>query len=56
VDALPSGSFLVASHLAGEHDRAGWEAVERGYRAAGMPARWRDGDEFARLATQASMA
>ena len=50
VDALPPGSFLVASHLTGEHDRAGWAAVERDYRAAGMPAQWRDGDEFARLA------
>jgi len=48
--ALPPGSFLVASHLTGEHDRVGWAAVERDYRAAGMPAQWRDSDEFARLA------
>jgi O-methyltransferase involved in polyketide biosynthesis len=50
VDALPLGSFVVASHATGEHDRAGWAAVERGYRAAGMPAQLRDSDEFARLA------
>ena len=50
VDALPPGSFLVASHVTGEHNRAGWTAVERDYRAAGMPAQMRDSDEFARLA------
>ena len=50
VDALPPGSFLVASHVTGENDRDAWAAVERAYRAAGMPVRWRDGDEFARLA------
>jgi hypothetical protein len=50
VGALPPGSFLVASHATGEHDPAEWAAVERDYRAAGMPAQWRDGDEFARLA------
>jgi len=48
-DALPRGSFLVASHVTGEH-QARWAAVERDYREAGIPARWRDGDEFARLA------
>jgi hypothetical protein len=50
VDALPPGSFLAASHLTGEHDRAAWATIERDYRAAGIPAQWRDGDEFARLA------
>jgi S-adenosyl methyltransferase len=49
-DALPPGSYLVASHVTGEHDPPGWAAVERDYRTAGMPAQWRDGDEFARLA------
>jgi len=48
--ALPPGSFLVASHVTGEHDRAGWAAVQRDYRTAGIPVRWRDSDEFARLA------
>jgi SAM-dependent methyltransferase len=50
VEALPPGSFLAATHLTGEHDRAGWATVESDYRAAGIPAQWRDGDEFARLA------
>ena len=50
VDALPPGSFLVASHLTGEHDRDAWATIERDYRAAGISAQWRDGDEFARMA------
>jgi O-methyltransferase involved in polyketide biosynthesis len=50
VDALPPDSFLVASHLTGEHDRAAWATIERDYRASGISAQWRDGDEFARLA------
>jgi hypothetical protein len=50
VDALPAGSFLVASHVTGEHDPAGWTAVQRDYRAAGIGVQWRDSDEFARLA------
>ena len=50
VEALPPGSFLAASHLTGEYDRDGWATIERDYRKAGMPAQWRDGDEFARLA------
>jgi S-adenosyl methyltransferase len=50
LDALPPGSFLVASHLTGEHDREAWGTIERDYRANGIPAQWRDGDEFARLA------
>jgi S-adenosyl methyltransferase len=50
VDALPPGSFLAASHLTGEHDRAAWATIERDYRQAGMSAQWRDSDEFARLA------
>jgi O-methyltransferase involved in polyketide biosynthesis len=50
MDALPPGSFLVASHVSGEHDPDGWAAVWRDYRAAGIQVRWRDGDEFARQA------
>ena len=50
VDALPPGSFLVASHATGEYDRDGWATIERDYRAAGISAQLRDGDEFARLA------
>ena len=36
--------------MTGEHDRAAWAAIESDYHAAGMPARWRDGDEFGQLA------
>jgi hypothetical protein len=50
VEALPAGSFLAASHLTGEYDREGWATIESDYRTAGMPAQWRDSDEFARLA------
>jgi len=50
VDALPPGSFLVASHLTGQHDRDAWATIERDYRAAGISAQWRDRDEFAELA------
>jgi hypothetical protein len=49
MDALPSGSYLVASHISGEHDPA-VAAFERADRAAGIPAQLRDSDEFARLA------
>jgi S-adenosyl methyltransferase len=48
--ALPPGSFLVASHITGEHDPVGPATGARAYRAAGLPAQLRDGDEFARLA------
>jgi hypothetical protein len=50
VDALPPGSFLVASHVSGEHDPDGWAAVQRDYGAAGIGVQWRNSDEFARLA------
>jgi S-adenosyl methyltransferase len=49
MDALPPGSFLVASHATGEHDRDAWASIERDYRAAGMRTQLRDSDEFARL-------
>ena len=43
VDALPAGSFLVASHLTGEHDPAGGRpssatTARRGYRPGGATA------------------
>jgi hypothetical protein len=50
MDALPSGSYLVASHLTGEHDRAGAVVGQRAYRDAGIPLQLRDADEFAELA------
>lgn len=34
LDALPSGSYLVASHLTGEHDQAAQTSTERAYRGA----------------------
>jgi len=49
LDALPSGSFLVASHITAEHDPA-VAAFERADREAGIPAQLRDHDDFARLA------
>jgi hypothetical protein len=50
IDALPSGSYLVASHITGEYDPVGPSTGAAAYRAAGLPAQLRDGDEFARLA------
>ena len=50
VDALPSGSYLVATHITGEHDPVGPATGARAYRAAGLPAQLRDADQFARLA------
>lgn len=50
IDALPSGSYLVASHITGEHDPVGPATGARAYRAAGLPAQLRDADQFARLA------
>jgi hypothetical protein len=49
LDALPPGSFLVASHITAEHDPA-VAAFERADRAAGIPAQLRNADDFARLA------
>ena len=48
--ALPPGSYLVASHITGEHDPDGPATGARAYRAAGLPAQLRDSDQFARLA------
>jgi hypothetical protein len=48
--ALPSGSYLVASHITAEHDPVGPATGARAYRAAGLPAQLRDADDFARLA------
>jgi hypothetical protein len=49
LDALPSGSYIVASHITGEHN-AGAAAGERTFQQGGMAAQWRDSDVFARLA------
>jgi hypothetical protein len=48
--ALPSGSYLVASHITAEHDPVGPATGARAYRAAGLPAQLRDASEFSRLA------
>jgi SAM-dependent methyltransferase len=50
LDALPSGSHLVASHVTPEFDPEGVYGLECSYRAGGVPAQARPFDEFIRLA------
>jgi hypothetical protein len=50
VDALPSGSYLVASHVTPEFDPVGVHGLESSYRAGGVSAQVRPVDEFIRLA------
>jgi hypothetical protein len=50
LDALPPGSYLVASHGSAEHNVARLGAGERAYRGAGVSLRLRGSDEFAKLA------
>jgi hypothetical protein len=50
LDALPSGSYLAASHMTLEHDPVGVGGGQRAYHKAGLPMRARDADEFASLA------
>jgi O-methyltransferase involved in polyketide biosynthesis len=50
LDALPSGSYLAASHLTLEHDPEGVGGGQRVYHKAGLPMNARDADEFASLA------
>jgi hypothetical protein len=50
VDALPSGSYLVASHVTPEFDPAGVNGLVRSYRAGGVAAQARTVDDFIRLA------
>jgi hypothetical protein len=49
LDALPSGSYVVASHITGEHSE-GAASGERTFQQASLNAQWRDSDVFARLA------
>src|SRR6478735_2165766 len=49
LDALPSGSYIVASHITGQHS-AGAASGERTFQQASLNAQWRDSDVFARLA------
>jgi hypothetical protein len=39
--ALPTGSYLLASHVTPEHDPAGVSGLERAYRQGGVPAQAR---------------
>jgi hypothetical protein len=50
VDALPSGSYVVASHITMEHNPDGLAAGQRAYRGAGVSAQARDSAHFAELA------
>ncbi|MGH3169461.1 MAG: SAM-dependent methyltransferase [Trebonia sp.] len=50
LDALPSGSYFVSSHVSAEHNPAMIGAAVRAYREGGLAAQARDSDEFARLA------
>jgi SAM-dependent methyltransferase len=50
VDALPSGSYLVASHVTPEFDPVGVHGLEESYRAGGVPAQVRPLDDFVHLA------
>jgi hypothetical protein len=50
VDALPSGSYLVASHVTPEFDPEGVYGLEHSYRAGGVRAQVRPVDDFVHLA------
>ena len=50
LDALPPGSYLVASHVTPEHDPVGVGGLERTYRQGGIPAQARTAAEFGALA------
>jgi hypothetical protein len=49
VDALPPGSFVVASHLTTEHDPVATSAGQQTMREAGMTMQKRDSGDFADL-------
>jgi SAM-dependent methyltransferase len=50
LDALPPGSYLVASHATAEHDPVAVHGLEQTYRAAGVTAQARDHRDFAGIA------
>jgi hypothetical protein len=50
LDALPSGSYLVASQVSMEDNPELIGNAMNAYRAAGLPAQARDSGDFARLA------
>jgi hypothetical protein len=49
LDALPAGSYLVASHVTGEHDPATLAGAGRAYQERGLTGQIRTSDEFADL-------
>jgi hypothetical protein len=50
LDALPAGSYFVASHVTPEHDADGVHGLERTYRQGGVPAQARNAADFERTA------
>jgi hypothetical protein len=50
LDALPSGSYFMASHATAEHDPVGSRGFQQTYRNAGVPIQTRDAVEFTELA------
>jgi hypothetical protein len=50
VGALPSGSYLVASHISPEHSQQGTTAAQQSMRSSGISMQTRESDQFARLA------
>ncbi len=50
LDALPSGSYLVASHVTAEHDPDTLAGAGRAYQERGLTGQIRTADEFAELA------
>ena len=50
LDALPSGSYLAASHATGEHQPGKAAAATATYRSSGVPLQLRDSDDFAEMA------
>ncbi|MEU9744759.1 SAM-dependent methyltransferase [Streptomyces niveus] len=49
LDPLPSGSFLMLSHVTGDFDAEGWSKAVEIYRQSGVPAQVRSLDEFGRF-------
>ncbi len=49
IDALPSGSYVVSSHVTPEHDPVSVHGLEESYCSAGVPAQARPMDDFVQL-------
>jgi hypothetical protein len=50
LDALPSGSYLAATHVTAEHDPDTLAGAGRAYQERGLAGQIRSADEFAELA------